>query len=60
MSILLKFPNLEWNISRTIWRIDVSDGSFFCTFHALSFELNFFDRMSFPLRKNLFGDFHVV
>ena len=41
-SILLKFLTLKWNISRTIWRIEVSDGSFFFIFHALSFELNFF------------------
>ena len=48
-SILLKFLTLKWNISRTIWRIEVGDGSFFCIFHALSFELNFvFDRR-FPL-----------
>ena len=44
-SILLKFQTLKCDISRTIWRIEVSDGSLFCTFHALSFELNlFFDR----------------
>ena len=42
MSILLKFLTLKWNISRTIWRIEVGYGSFFCIFHALSFELNFF------------------
>ena len=46
--ILLKFLTLGCNISRTNWRIEVSDGSLFCTFHALSFEPNFvFDR-SFP------------
>ena len=49
-SILLKFLTLKWNISRTIGRIEVGDGSFYCTFHALSFEPNFFvfDRR-FPL-----------
>ena len=41
-SILLKFLTLKWDISRTIWRIKVSDGLFFCIFHALSFQLNFF------------------
>ena len=41
MSILLKILTLKWNISRTIWRIEVSDGSFFRIFHALSFEPNF-------------------
>ena len=49
MSILPKFLNLKWNILRTIWRIEVGDGSFFCIFHALLFELNvLFDRR-FPL-----------
>ena len=44
-SIFLKFLTLKCNISRTILRIEVSDGSLFCIFHALSFELNlFFDR----------------
>ena len=42
MSILPKYLNLKWNISRTIWRIEVGDGSFFRIFHALSFEPNFF------------------
>ena len=49
-SILLKFLTLKWNISRTIWRIEVSDSSFFGIFHALSFELNFFFDWSFPLK----------
>ena len=42
MSILLKFLTLKWNISKTNWHIEVGDGSFFCIFHTLSFELNFF------------------
>ena len=46
-SILFKFLTLKWDIWRTIWRIEVSDGSFFYIFHALSFELNFF-RTEFP------------
>ena len=49
-SILLKFLTLKWNISRTIWHFEVSDGLFFCIFHALSFELNFF-RPEFPFKK---------
>ena len=48
-AILLKFLTLKWNISRTIWRIEVGDGSFFCIFHAFSFELNFFFDRRFPL-----------
>ena len=47
--ILLKFLTLKWNISRTIWRIEVGDGSFSCIFHALSFELNLFFDRRFPL-----------
>ena len=47
--ILLKFLTLKWDISRTIWRIEVSDGSLFCIFHALLFELNFLFDGSFPL-----------
>ena len=39
---LAQIPDLEMDISRTIWRIEVGDGSFFCIFHALAFELNFF------------------
>ena len=41
-SILLKFLTLKWDISRTIWRIKDSDGSFFAYCHTRSFELNFF------------------
>ena len=48
-SILLKFLTLKWNISRTIWHVEVSDGSFLCIFHARSFELNFFFDRRFPL-----------
>ena len=48
-SILLKFLDLGWDISRPIWCIEVSDGSFFGIFHALSFELNLFFDRSFPL-----------
>ena len=39
MSILPKFLTLKWNISRSIWCIEVGDGCFFCICHALSFEL---------------------
>ena len=49
-SILVKLLTLEWDISRTIWCIEGSDGSLFCIFHALSFELNFVFDWSFPLR----------
>ena len=51
-SILLKFLTLKWNILRTIWHIEVGDGSFFCIFYALSFELNFFFDRRFPLAWN--------
>ena len=46
-SMLLKFLTMKWIISRTICRLEVSDDSFYCIFHALSFELNFF-RPEFP------------
>ena len=53
MSILLKFLTFGRDISRTIWHIEVSDGSFFRIFQAHSFELNvFFDR-SFPFHINI-------
>ena len=42
MSILPIFLTLKWNISRTIWHIEIGDDSLFCIFHALPFELNFF------------------
>ena len=50
-SMLFKFLTLKWNTSRTIWRIEVGDGSLFCIFHALSFELNFFFDRRFPLTE---------
>ena len=53
ISILPKFLTLKWNISRTIWRIEVGNGSFFCIFHALSFELNFSFRPDVPFKKRL-------
>ena len=53
MSILTKFLTLKLNISRTIWRIEVGDGSFFCISHALSFELNFFFDRRFPLNSKV-------
>ena len=49
-SILFKFLTLQRDISRTIWDIEVSDGSFVCSFHALSFELNCLLDRSFPLK----------
>ena len=48
MSILPKSLTVKWNISRTIWRIEVGDGSFYCIFHALSFGRNFFFDRRFP------------
>ena len=44
-----QIPDFEMNISRTILRIEVGDGSIFCIFHALSFELNFLFDQRFPL-----------
>ena len=49
-SILRKFLTLEWDVSRTIWRIEVREDSFFFHFFcALSFELNLYFEWSFPL-----------
>ena len=48
MPILLKFLTLGWDISRTTWRIEINDGSFFGIFHALSFELKLISRLEFP------------
>ena len=54
MSILPKFLTLKWNISRTIWRIEVGDGSFLCISQVLSFELNFFrSEVPFKIRNIL-------
>ena len=39
---LAQIPDFEMGYLENHWRIEVSDGSFFCIFHALSFELNFF------------------
>ena len=46
--ILLKLLTLEWDISRTIWRIEVSDGSFLAIFTLFHLSLTFF-RTEFPL-----------
>ena len=32
---LAQIPDLKWDILRTIWRIEVSDGSFFALFTLL-------------------------
>ena len=48
-SVLLKFLILGWDISRTIWQTEVSDGSLFLHFYSLSFELDLFVDRSFPL-----------
>ena len=40
-SILLKLLTLKWNISRTIWRIEVGDGSFFALFVLFHLSLTF-------------------
>ena len=42
---LAQIQTLKCDVSRTLWRIEVSDGSLSCIFDALSFEHNlFFDR----------------
>ena len=49
---IAQIPDFEMNILRTIWRIEVGDGSLFCIFDALSFELNFF-RPEVPFKWTL-------
>ena len=50
---LAQIPDFEVEYLENLWRIEVGDGSsFFCIFHALSFELNFFFDWSFPLIPN--------
>ena len=49
-SILLKLLTLKCDISRTIWLIEISDGSVFCISRALSFELNLIFDRTYPLR----------
>ena len=51
--ILLEFLALISDVSRTIWHIEVSDGSFICIFHALPFQLNLFLEQTLPLRVRL-------
>ena len=53
-SIILKFLTLKCDILRTIWRIEVSDGSLFCIFHALSFALNLFVDRTCPLNNSYY------
>ena len=38
-SVFLKFVTIGWDISKTIWHIEVN-GGFFCTFYCLSYGLN--------------------
>ena len=42
---------LNHDISRTSWRMKVSDGSFFWIFDALLFESNLYGTKSSPLRQ---------
>ena len=56
MPIFPKFLTLNWNISRTISRIEVGDGSIVSIFHALSFDRNFFFRPEVPFKPGL----HIV
>ena len=52
---LVKIPDFEMEYLETIWRIEVGDGSFFRTSHALSFEPNFFFDRRFPLKPGVTG-----
>ena len=48
---LVPISDFEMGISRTNWRIEVSNGSSFCIFHALSSELHFFYRSLLSLMQ---------
>ena len=55
MSILFKILGLGWDISRTIWRIEDSDDSYFCIFHALGHTESRVHKISSTLSK-VIGD----
>ena len=48
---LAQIPDFGIGYLENHWRSEVSDGSFFVHFHALSFELIFSFDQSFPLNK---------
>ena len=48
-----EFQTLKCDISRTIWRMEGSDGSLLCIFHALSFKRNLFFDRTCPLRVSV-------
>ena len=49
---LAQIPDFEMDISRTIWRIEVSNGSFFFTFFTVfHLSLTFFFYWRFPLNR---------
>ena len=51
---IAQIRDFEMKYLEIIWRIEVGDGSFFCIFRALSFELNFFFDRRFPLRTKTY------
>ena len=48
---IAQIPDFEIEYLENHWRIEVGDGSLFCIFHALPFELNFFLDRRFPLNS---------
>ena len=46
---IAQIPDLKWNISRIIWRIEVGDGLFFAFFTLFDLSLTFFFDRRFPL-----------
>ena len=56
---LAQIPDFEMEYLEKHWRVEVGDGSFFCIFHALSFELNIFFDQRFSLTPiSTWGVFH--
>ena len=49
---LAQIPDFEMKYLENHWRIEVGDGSFFCIFHALSFELNFIFDRRYPVKAD--------
>ena len=46
---LAQIPDFEWDLSRTVWHIEVSNGSFSSFFTLFHLRVTFF-RPEFPLK----------
>ena len=57
---IAQIPDFEMEYLENHWRIEVGDGSLFCIFHALSFELYFFSDRRFPLILIIFPEMKAI